>query len=248
MRENARPDVSPARSPNHGERRSGATPDMVVLHYTGMHTAAAALERLCDPAAEVSAHYLIDLDGTVHALVPEDRRAWHAGRAAWGGVADVNSHSIGIELANPGLGPTAHPFPNAQMCALERLLGGVMRRHGIRRERVVGHACIAPGRKVDPGPRFDWRRLARQELSVWPATGRYPDDSAAPAARFQAAALRFGYPVPQTGDWDDETLAVWRAFADRFCPACAPLPGAARGVEKLEDLATRWPVRGQGGA
>ena len=115
-------------SPNHGERRGGARPDLVVIHYTAMASAAAARDRLCDPAAEVSAHWLIDAAGRAEALVPEDRRAWHAGAGAWGGVTDVNSRSIGIELANPG----NDPFPEPQMAALERLLAGIRDRWGLR--------------------------------------------------------------------------------------------------------------------
>ncbi len=136
-----------------------------------MATAEAALARLRDPAAEVSAHYLLAEDGRVWQLVEETRRAWHAGRSHWAGEDDVNSASIGIELANPGIGAAAHPFPEPQMAALETLLRGVVARWGIRPERVVGHACVAPGRKVDPGPRFDWRRLARRGLAVWAEPG-----------------------------------------------------------------------------
>ncbi|MEO0622287.1 MAG: N-acetylmuramoyl-L-alanine amidase [Pseudomonadota bacterium] len=136
---------------------------MVVLHYTAMETAEAALARLCDPVAEVSAHYVIAEDGRLWRLVDEAERAWHAGVSSWGAVRDVNSHSIGIELANTGV----HPFPEPQMAALAWLLAGVIGRWEIRPERVVGHACVAPGRKVDPGARFDWRRLARQGATVW---------------------------------------------------------------------------------
>ena len=247
-------------SPNHGPRRGGVRPDMVVLHYTGMDSAAAALARLCDPAAEVSAHYLVEEGGRVLALVPEDRRAWHAGRARWGDVSDVNSRSIGIELANPGGGPGGHPFPAPQMRALEDLLAGIAARHGVPPERVVGHACIAPERKADPGPRFDWRRLACRGLAVWPAGATAPGarhlraggggrwrapGAAAPAdtARaFRAAAAAFGYPVAPGTVWDDAARAVWRAFADRFAPALAARPGAPEGLALIDALADRWPV------
>lgn len=226
-----------ALSPNHGERRGGATPDMVVLHYTAMESAAAARERLCDPAAEVSAHYLIAADGEVAALVPEERRAWHAGVARWGAVTDVNSHSIGIELANRG----DEPFAEAQMRALEGLLAEMLPRWRIVPERVVGHACIAPGRKVDPGPRFDWRRLALQGLAVWLDCCR--PGGLADAGTFQRVALAFGYPTPATGAWDPETLAVWQAFAARFRPGEAAGPPTGPGVGHLERLAARWPVQ-----
>ncbi|HLS19578.1 MAG TPA: N-acetylmuramoyl-L-alanine amidase, partial [Paracoccaceae bacterium] len=154
-------------SPNFGARRGGAHPDMVILHYTGMESAAAAAERLCDPCAEVSAHYLLDIDGTVFTMVAEDQRAWHAGVSAWGGVTDVNSRSIGIELANPGHCHGYPPFPEPQMAALATLLRGILGRWSIPPERVLGHGCIAPGRKIDPGEKFDWRRLARDGLAIW---------------------------------------------------------------------------------
>ncbi len=123
-----------------------------------------ARARLCDPEAEVSAHWLVHEDGLTEALVPEDRRAWHAGAGSWQGCEDVNSRSIGIELANPG----DRPFPEPQMAALEALLRGIMARWPIGPEGVIGHSDMAPGRKIDPGPRFDWRRLALQGLAVWP--------------------------------------------------------------------------------
>jgi N-acetylmuramoyl-L-alanine amidase len=214
-------------SPNFGERRGGARPDMIVLHYTGMPTCAAALERLCDPSAEVSAHYLISEDGTVMALVPEEARAWHAGAGAWGGVAAVNSRSIGIELANDG----AQPFAARQMAALEALLGDVMARHAIAPERVIAHSDMAPDRKIDPGPRFDWRRLARQGLSVWPQD---KEAAGADAAAFASAARRFGYP-----DAAPETLL--RAVRLRFRPwARGPLEAGDMAV--VADLARRYPV------
>lgn len=153
------------RSPNHNQRRLGR-PDMVVIHYTGMATAASARARLCDPAAEVSAHWLIDLDGTVEALVAEDRRAWHAGVSVWEGEADVNSRSIGVELQNLGHEWGYHPFPEPQMAALERLLAQIAERWSIAPRNVVGHEDVAPGRKIDPGEKFDWARLERRGLAA----------------------------------------------------------------------------------
>ncbi len=150
-------------SPNHGDRR-GQRPELVVIHYTGMADGASARARLCDPAAEVSAHWLIHEDGRTEALVPEDRRAWHAGAGSWQGRDDVNSRSIGIELVNPG----DCPFPEPQMAALETLLGQIMARWDIGPAGVIGHSDMPPGRKIDPGPRFDWRRLALHGLAVWP--------------------------------------------------------------------------------
>ena len=129
-----------------------------------MADGASARARLCDPGAEVSAHWLIHENGLTEALVPEDRRAWHAGAGSWQGRDDVNSRSIGIELVNPG----DCPFPEPQMAALETLLGQIMARWDIGPAGVIGHSDMAPGRKIDPGPRFDWRRLALHGLAVWP--------------------------------------------------------------------------------
>ncbi len=216
-------------SPNQGERRGGARPDMVVLHYTAMPSAAASCDRLCDPAAEVSAHYLIDLDGRVLSLVPEELRAWHAGAGRWGAVTDVNSRSIGIELQNTG----AHPYPEPQMRALERLLPAVMARWSIPPERVIGHSDMAPARKADPGPRFDWRRLARGGMSVWPQAGAVGFTH----PTFRDAAVAFGY------DPDLPEEVILRAFRLRFRPWAA---GAADAVDTAmaAALAARWPVDG----
>jgi len=153
-------------SPNHGERRLGVR--FVVLHYTGMATAEAALARLCDPAAAVSAHYLIDEAGACVALVPEDRRAWHAGVAYWRGVRDVNSASIGVELVNPGHDFGYRAFPAAQIDALKTLLRGIVARYGLTPGDVIGHSDVAPGRKLDPGELFPWAELARDGFGVWP--------------------------------------------------------------------------------
>jgi N-acetylmuramoyl-L-alanine amidase len=237
----AEPYAIDAPSPNHGERRGGARPDMIVLHYTAMATAEAALDRLRDPAAEVSAHYLIAEDGTLWRLVAEERRAWHAGRAAWGDVTDVNSRSVGIELANAG----AHPFPEPQMAALERLLDGVTARWAIPPERVLGHACVAPERKADPGRRFDWRRLARGGRAIWLESGR--DPRPADPAAFQRAARRFGCPAPESGVWDALTVAVARALRDRFRPWAAD-PCDCGALDLLEALAARWPALRAGDA
>lgn len=187
-------------SPNHGERRGTQQPDLIVIHYTGMADFASARARLCDPAAEVSAHWLIDADGTTEALVPEDRRAWHAGAGSWQGRGDVNSHSIGIELANPG----DRPFPHPQMAALEALLAAIMARWSIPPYRVIAHSDMAPGRKSDPGLRFDWGRLARQGLALAAAEAR----SDTPLT---IMLDRIGYPAA-----DPETRLS--AFRLRFCP------------------------------
>ncbi len=139
-------------------------PSLVVIHYTAMESAEAALERLCDPEAEVSAHYLIGGDGQLWQMVEEHQRAWHAGAGEWAGLNDINSRSVGIELDNRG----THPFAEPQMTVLEELLAGIMGRWSIGPEGVIGHSCMAPGRKSDPGPKFDWARLARQGLALGP--------------------------------------------------------------------------------
>lgn len=217
-------------SPNFGPRRGGQRPSLVVLHFTGMSGPEAARVRLCDPAAEVSAHWLVMPDGTALRMVDEAMRAWHAGLGSWGGLADVNSRSIGIELANSG----AEPFAAPQMAALERLLAGILRRWGIPPQGVIGHADMAPERKADPGPRFDWRRLARAGLAVWPSAGAPPADPAG----FAASARRFGYPEAAP----DRLLAAVRA---RFRPwAAGPLDPVDAGI--MADLAARFPVDGAG--
>ena len=172
-------------SPNHGDRR-GQVPSLIVLHYTAMDSAEAAIERLCAVEHQVSAHYLIDRDGTVTRMVPEDRRAWHAGAGAWRGIADVNSHSIGIELDNDA----CSPFPEAQMRSLDALLRDVRRRWGIPKENVIGHSDCAPGRKSDPGPLFDWRRLEAQGHAIRVPAGEAEGDfvAAARAAGWTAEA------------------------------------------------------------
>ena len=196
----ARPDVIWHPSPNYGPRRDGLRPQMVVLHYTAMGCAKAVLERLCDPCTEVSAHYLIDRDGTCFQMVAEEMRAWHAGAGAWAGLSDINSRSIGIELVNTG----EEPFPLPQMRALERLLAELMARWDIGPVDVIGHSDMAPERKQDPGPHFDWRGLARSGLALWP-------EGLADLVDFDESLTRIGYPPAPEMD----RLAAFRA---RFRP------------------------------
>ena len=215
--------ATPFPSPNFGNRRESALPDIIVIHYTGMDSHDAAYARLCDPGSEVSAHYLIGMDGATTPLVAEQNRAWHAGEGSWGGVADVNSRSIGIELCNPGHGPFAEP----QMAALGKVLEGVMSRWSIPAHRVIAHSDMAPRRKRDPGARFDWRRLALMGLAVWPEIGdvRLP---------FAAAATAFGYPAVPDEDLLD-------AFRLRFRPwARGPLDVVDAAL--ANDLADRYRV------
>lgn len=154
-------------SPNHEPRRAGVV-DMLVIHYTGMADGPSALARLCDPEAKVSAHYLIEEDGRVFALVPETDRAWHAGLSSWRGETDVNSRSIGIELVNPGHEFGYRRFPRPQMAALAELAKGLLVRHPIPARNVVGHSDVAPLRKQDPGELFDWQSLAEAGVGLWP--------------------------------------------------------------------------------
>ncbi len=179
-------------SPNCGPRRDGLVPELVVIHYTAMKDAQAALARLCDPAFEVSAHYLIAEDGTVTHLVPEDLRAWHAGTGHWAGRGDVNSRSIGIELDNDG----QRPFAEAQMCSLEILLRAILDRWSIPPRGVIGHSDMAPDRKFDPGPQFDWPRLEAAGLAAPRGTGAGP--RTADPETFRAAARAAGYSADVT--------------------------------------------------
>ena len=217
----------PHPSPNYGARPDGVSPDMIVLHYTAMPTAEAALNTLSNPENEVSSHYLICEAGRTFSLVPEEARAWHAGRGSWGAVTDVNSHSIGIELANDG----DSPFGMAQMDRLVDLVAEVRARWAIPPERVIGHSDMAPERKIDPGPRFDWQRLAREGHSVW-----HGDPApAADTAGFLPSVRAFGY----TSDVAPEMLL--RAFRVRFRPdAAGPLDPLDAAIAC--DLAARFPV------
>jgi N-acetylmuramoyl-L-alanine amidase len=158
-------------SPNHGDR--GEPPNMrpinmLVLHYTGMQSAAAALDRLCDPVARVSAHYVVEEEGALWRLVPEARRAFHAGLSCWQAESDLNFVSIGVEIVNPGHEWGYRPFPEHQMAALEALCRDILSRHRIPSHRIVGHSDIASDRKTDPGELFDWPRLARAGIGLWP--------------------------------------------------------------------------------
>ena len=151
-------------SPNFNDRRDGQHIDMLVIHYTGMKSAEDALERLSDPEYEVSSHYLIDENGKIYQLVEEEKRAWHAGISSWQGEKDINSRSIGIELYNKG----SEPFSKKQMEALEKLCRDILDRHNIPENRIVGHSCIAPNRKQDPGHYFDWKMLSKKGIGHWP--------------------------------------------------------------------------------
>jgi N-acetylmuramoyl-L-alanine amidase len=204
-------------SPNHDDR-GGAAIDMLVLHYTGMTSGAAAINRLCDPAAKVSAHYTIDEDGTVYAHVPEARRAWHAGVSYWAGGDNINSRSIGIEIVNPGHEFGYRTFPEAQIAALIELCTGILSRHPIPPSRVLGHSDVAPARKEDPGELFPWPCLAKVGIGLWPdavksdlgpeALTRYGYDPSAPQDKVITAFQRHFRPKSLTGQWDGECAGL----------------------------------------
>ena len=162
-------------SPNYDNRDADITVDMLVLHYTGMRTGEEAIERLIDPEAKVSAHYLINEDGTLHQMVSEDRRAWHAGAAYWRGETNINARSIGVEIVNPGHEFGYRPFTEAQYDVLEELAHGILTRHDIPARNVVGHSDVAPDRKNDPGEFFDWPRLAKKGIGLTPAESDFLD-------------------------------------------------------------------------
>ncbi|MFO1241466.1 MAG: N-acetylmuramoyl-L-alanine amidase [Sphingomonadaceae bacterium] len=196
-------------SPNFDERALPVT--MVVLHYTGMQDAASAIARLSDPEAKVSAHYLIAEDGQIVRMVDESKRAWHAGKSFWRGIADINSASVGIEIVNPGHEFGYRPFPVAQIDALIGLMHEVTLRYRITRGNVVGHSDIAPARKDDPGELFPWDRLAKLRLALPSPTKNLMDPHWTDAG-FLLALERFGYDVT-------DPLAAVRAFQRRFRPA-----------------------------
>ena len=205
-------------SPNSDERPDGRAPDMLVLHYTGMPTAKEALDRLCDASAKVSAHYMIEEYGTLYRLVPEERRAWHAGVSSWEGETDINGRSIGIELVNPGHEFGYRAFPEAQMAALEALAGDIVARRAIMPLHVVGHSDVAPLRKQDPGELFDWQRLAKKGIGLWPPRARRTSFPHWTLADVQAALQGIGYGIETTGILDDQTRAVITAFQRHFLP------------------------------
>jgi N-acetylmuramoyl-L-alanine amidase len=193
-------------SPNHDARPDGGPVDHLVLHYTGMRSGRAALERLCDPAAKVSSHYLIEEDGTIHALVPEPRRAWHAGISFWRGASALNDRSIGIEIVNPGHEWGYVPFPPRQIDRLIGLCRDIIARHEVPPRNVVGHSDIAPDRKQDPGELFPWPHLAAAGIGLW-------SDATADGADILAELAAIGY------DTSLPAAIVVAAFQRRFRPA-----------------------------
>lgn len=214
-------------SPNFDARRG--PPDMLVLHYTGMQTAEAAIARLCDPEAKVSAHYVVDEDGSILKLVPEERRAWHAGRGVWLGETDCNAASIGIEIVNPGHEFGYRDFPEVQVDAVISLIADIRTRWTIPDNRIIAHSDLAPERKQDPGERFPWKRLAGSGHGLWfePAQERIAalgvplkvGDEGLGVIVLRAGLHRLGYGLPPGGDYDEATRLTVEAFQRHWRPA-----------------------------
>lgn len=213
-------------SPNHDVRRGGPA-DMLVLHYTGMRTGEEAIARLLDPEAQVSAHYVVEEDGTIHALVPENRRAWHAGKSWWRGETDCNSRSVGVEIVNPGHEFGYVPFPDRQIDAVIRLCLGILVRHSIPPRNVVGHSDIAPTRKQDPGELFPWARLKSYGIGLWPFDGN--ENTEAPTDVVASMLTAYGYDVA-------DPVAAIAAFQRHFRPEKVDGIADAQSVGRLQKL------------
>ncbi len=210
-------------SPNHGERAGGLKPDMIILHYTGMETAAAALDWLCREESQVSSHYFVHEDGRIDQLVAEDRRAWHAGKSVWKGETDINSRSIGIEIANAGHLGGLPDFPPVQIEAVAELCLDCGNRWSIAPERVLAHSDVAPIRKVDPGEKFPWEALHSRGVGhcVPPAPiggGRFfqKGDQGQPVEAVQTMLSLYGYGIEVTGIFCERTEGAVAAFQRHF--------------------------------
>jgi N-acetylmuramoyl-L-alanine amidase len=227
-------------SPNHDERKLGE-PDIILLHYTGMQTADEALQRLCDTEARVSSHYFVYENGSIAQLVPEARRAFHAGVSSWEGQTDINSRSIGIEIVNPGHDFGYPEFPRRQIAAVIALCRSIITRRNIKREHILAHSDVAPSRKQDPGEKFPWKLLAESGVGLWvepaPITdwlSLVPGDSGDTVTDLQTALAEFGYGVAVTGNYDDATKQVVTAFQRHFRPAQ---------IDGMADTSTRETLR-----
>ena len=236
-------------SPNHGERKDGKRPDSLVLHYTGMRDAASALHQLCNPLSQVSCHYFVLEDGRVLQLVPEERRAWHAGVGCWQGERDMNSASIGVEIVNPGHEHGYRPFPEAQVEAVAALSADVVRRWRIRADRVIAHSDMAPLRKQDPGEFFPWDRLAAAGAGHWTPPhpvggGRFLQrgEEGMPVEALQAMLGLYGYDITPTGVFDALTEAVVTAFQRHFRPTLVDGVADRSTIETLRALLAARPA------
>ncbi len=233
-------------SPNHDER--GRRPDMLVLHYTNMASAADALQLLCNPVAEVSSHYFVFEDGRILQLVPEARRAWHAGRGSWAGETALNAMSLGIEIAHPGHAGGMPPYPDAQIEAVVALSRDIVARWHIRPDRVLAHSDVAPDRKEDPGETFPWARLAEEGIGHWVpphdiSDGRFfaRGDGGQPVEALQAMLALYGYGVAITGEYDLATEQVVTAFQRHFRQARVDGVADASTITTLRDLIASRP-------
>jgi N-acetylmuramoyl-L-alanine amidase len=214
-------------SPNFNARRDNGAPDMIVLHYTGMLDAQAALTRLCAEESQVSAHYVVFEDGRIVQCVPETQRAWHAGVSSWAGETDINSVSIGIEIVNPGHDFGYPDFPKRQMAATLTLCRGIIARRAIRPDRVLAHSDVAPARKQDPGEKFPWKNFHESGVGHWVRPSRIVSDKplilkgeeSESVRQFQSALATYGYGVSSSGWYDEATQQVVTAFQRHFRPA-----------------------------
>ncbi len=208
-------------SPNIEPRRNERPIDMLLLHYTGMASAAKARDWLCNKASGVSCHYLVDETGDITQMVGEEMRAWHAGASSWNGETDTNSRSIGIEIHNPGHNIGYHDFPPHQMQAVIALCHDILSRHAIAKHMVLAHSDVAPGRKIDPGERFDWELLHREGIGHWvepAAIGDGLDLDPETVRQLQALLAGYGYGIDVTGTYDAATSKVVGAFQRHFRP------------------------------
>jgi N-acetylmuramoyl-L-alanine amidase len=235
-------------SPNFGPRRDGMTPDLILLHYTGMVSGEAAEAWLCDPASEVSAHYLVHEDGRIVQMVREQDRAWHAGKSSWHGRTDINSCSVGIEIVNPGHVLGYREFPKGQIEAVIALCRGIATRHAIAPERVLAHSDVAPGRKVDPGEKFPWKALHEAGVGhmVETATGHgrklAEGDGGEAVEALQSMLALYGYGIEITGTFDPSTRIVVEAFQRHFRPAKVDGIADVATVETLRQLLAALPA------
>jgi N-acetylmuramoyl-L-alanine amidase len=236
-------------SPNFGPRRGGVQPDILLLHYTGVASAAKAIDWLSRAESKVSAHYVVDEAGAITQLVAEEMRAWHAGLAMWAGESDINSASIGIEIHNPGHEAGYPNFPAPQMSAVEKLCRDVAARYNIKPERVLAHSDVAPTRKKDPGEKFPWEQLARAGIGHWvvPEQVNWADtgiarDAAGPlVAEVQGLLADYGYGIEPSGVCDARTEFVVTAFQRHFRPARVDGRIDKSTIATLERLAAALP-------
>lgn len=212
------------KSPNC-DSRGGAPVDILLLHYTEMESAAASIGRLCDPEARVSSHYVVDEDGTVTRLVPDELRAWHAGISSWAGATDINARSIGIEIQNRGHPAGLPPYPEAQVAAVIELSRDICARHSVPPARVLAHSDVAPERKIDPGEHFPWEKLAADGVGLWPGEQGEGEgwvlragDAGEEVAALKRDLAAFGYGINSDSNYDERCRLVVSAFQRHFRP------------------------------